>query len=175
MTVELVQTERLTLERLRPDHAPEMTRLLLDPRIVPTIWPSSHPPTETAVLDGLAQKVDHWERHGFGLWLARDRRTGAMVGRGGLQYTYLVELGEVEAAWTIVPDRWGQGLATELARAAIDVAFGHLELTAIVALTLPDNFASRRVMEKTGFAFEREIRHAGLPHVLYRLPADRPR
>ncbi len=34
--------------------------------------------------------------------------------------------------------------------------------------TLPDNLASRRVMGKAGFAYEREIEHAGLPHVLYR-------
>ena len=41
----------------------------------------------------------------------------------------------------------------------------------LIAFTLPDNLASRRVMEKAGFAYEREILHAGLPHVLYRAPA----
>ena len=38
----------------------------------------------------------------------------------------------------------------------------------MIAITLPDNVASRRVMEKTGFVYEREIRHVGLAHVLYR-------
>lgn len=38
----------------------------------------------------------------------------------------------------------------------------------LVAFTLPHNAASRRVMEKAGFAYERDTEHAGLPHVLYR-------
>src|SRR5438270_7571491 len=95
-----------------------------------------------------------------------------MIGRGGLQWTYVAELNEVEAGWAIVPERWGQGLATELAWAAIEAAFGPLGLREIVAFALPDNLASRRVMEKTGFVFERDIVHAGLPHVLYRRRAE---
>jgi RimJ/RimL family protein N-acetyltransferase len=58
-----------------------------------------------------------------------------------------------------------------MARAAIDVAFDDLRLGEIVAFTLPNNVASRRVMEKTGFTYERQIVHVGLPHVLYRLAA----
>jgi RimJ/RimL family protein N-acetyltransferase len=38
-----------------------------------------------------------------------------------------------------------------------------------VSFTLPHNAASRRVMEKAGLTYERDITHAGLPHVLYRL------
>jgi RimJ/RimL family protein N-acetyltransferase len=38
-----------------------------------------------------------------------------------------------------------------------------------VAFTLPTNTGSRRVMEKLGFHYEREISRAGLAHVLYRL------
>jgi RimJ/RimL family protein N-acetyltransferase len=63
---------------------------------------------------------------------------------------------------------WGQGLATELGAASIEIAFGPLGLVDVVSFTLPGNVASRRVMEKLGFAFERETIYAGLPHVLYR-------
>jgi RimJ/RimL family protein N-acetyltransferase len=48
-----------------------------------------------------------------------------------------------------------------------------LGLDDIVAFTLPTNDASRRVMEKLGFSYERDIEHAGMPHVLYRLHAVR--
>jgi RimJ/RimL family protein N-acetyltransferase len=167
-TIERVETARMVLERLRPEHAPEQLQLLLDPRVGATLWPRDEPPTEADVLDGLAFKVEHWERHGFGMWLLRDRETGEMVGRGGLQYTFTAGLNDVEAGWAIVPERWGQGLATELAHACVEVAFEQLELLGIVAFTLPTNIASRRVMEKSGFTYERDIIHAGLPHVLYR-------
>jgi RimJ/RimL family protein N-acetyltransferase len=167
-TIGRVETERMVLERLRLEHAPEQLRLLLDPRVSATLWPRAEPPTETDVLAGLAAKVDHWDRHGFGMWLLRDRETGEMLGRGGLQYTYTAGLHDVEAGWAIVPERWGQGLATELAHACVEVAFDQLDLLELVAFTLPDNLASRRVMEKAGFEYERDIVHAGLPHVLYR-------
>ena len=167
-TIERVETARMVLERLRLEHADEQLRLLLDPRVYRTLWPAAAPPTERDVTDGLKAKVDHWERHGFGMWLVRDRETGEMVGRGGLQYTYTAGLNDVEAGWAIVPERWGQGLATELAHACVEAAFDQLDLLEIVAFTLPDNVASRRVMEKAGFVYERDILHTGLPHVLYR-------
>jgi RimJ/RimL family protein N-acetyltransferase len=166
--IEHVLTARMSCERLRPEHAEELCPLLLHPDVVRTSWPFAHPPTADDVIASLAAKVDHWDRHGFGLWLLRDRQTGATVGRGGLQHTYMASLDAVEAAWTIAPERWGQGLATELARAALGVGFERLGLLAVVAMTLPDNLASRRVMEKTGFRYEGEVEHAGLPHVLYR-------
>jgi [ribosomal protein S5]-alanine N-acetyltransferase len=166
-SVELVHTARLTCERLRLQHVEELTPFLLDPRVARPLWPRDQPPTTEDVAAGTVAKLEHWARFGFGLWLLRDRETGALVGRGGLQYTYAAGLNEVEAAWAIVPERWGEGLATELAGAAIEVAFDGLELPWIVALTLPENRASRRVMEKTGFAYQRDIDYAGLPHVLY--------
>lgn len=167
-TIERIETARLVCERLRMEHVSEVTRLLRDPRVSQTLWPGAEPPSEHQVVESTAEKEMHWERYGFGLWLLRDRATGEMVGRGGLQWTYVADLGDVEAGWAIVPERWGEGLATELAWASIETAFGPLELSEIIAFSLPDNLASRRVMEKTGFVFERDIIYVGRPHVLYR-------
>lgn len=154
-------------EPLGPEHEPDMVGLTLDPRVYRTLWPGSPPPTQAEVHAGLVEKRDHWARYGFGLWLLRDRFTGEVVGRGGLQYTDAIGGFSVEAAWAITPARWGEGLATELAQASVQVAFNRLGLAGIIAIALPDNLASRRVMEKAGFRYDRNITHAGLPHVLY--------
>lgn len=171
-TLEHVVTARLVCERLRPDHGDELLALMLDPRVAEWLWPYPEPPTAADVLDGLTAKVDHWDRFGFGMWLLRDRATGRMVGRGGLQYTYSPGLDEIEAGWAIVPERWGEGLATELAWASIDAAFGALDVRDIVALVQPGNAASRRVIDKTDFRYERDLDYAGLPHWLYRRRPD---
>lgn len=163
-----IETERLVFERMRREQAGELSVLLLDPRVTRTLFPASAPPTEALLLASLDEKLEHWARYGFGLWLLRDRATGRMVGRGGLQHTTVEGVDAVEVAWAIVPDRWREGLATELARVAVEVAFDDLDLEEIVAFTLPDNVASRRVMEKAGFAYDRDIQRVGLPHVLYR-------
>ncbi len=171
--VERIETARMVAERLRPRHRDELSTLLGDPRVAVTLWPGESPPNEAQLLHSLADKLDHWEHYGFGLWLLRDRDTGAVVGRGGLQHTDIGGHEEIEAGWAIAPERWGEGLATELARACTGVAFGPLELGQIVAFTLPTNLASRRVMEKSGFAYERELTYKGLSHMLYRAASYR--
>lgn len=165
---EVLLTPRLRGERLVPEHEEALAVMSLDPRVYKWLWPWPPPPTLTDVRAGLDRHREHWERHGFGLWLLRDRETGEMVGRGGLQYTDATGPLTVEVAWAMVPERWGEGLATELAQAAVQVAFERLGLRELIAITLPDNLASRRVMEKAGFAYEGEIVHVGLEHVLYR-------
>ena len=55
----------------------------------------------------------------------------------------------------IAAERWGEGLATEAAAAAIADAFGRVGLERAPELDAPDNLASRRVMEKCG------LRHRG--------------
>jgi ribosomal-protein-alanine N-acetyltransferase len=171
-SIDRVTTAQLILERLQPEHADELMPLMLHPQVAATLWPRPDPPTEDDVREGLVAKVEHWERFGFGMWLARDRVSGEMIGRGGLQYTYTPGLDEIEAGWAIVPERWGRGLATELAWASVQAAFGSLGLRHIIALALTENRASRRVMEKTGFLYERDLEYAGLPHVLYRRRPD---
>jgi RimJ/RimL family protein N-acetyltransferase len=166
---ERLQTTRLIAERLAPEHEPDLARLGMDPRVYPTLWPFPYPPTASDVHDGLLRQLSLWNRYGFGLWSLRDRATGEFVGRGGLEYTDAPGRLSVELAWAIVPERWGQGLATELAQVAVRTGFEELDVGELVALTLPHNAASRRVMEKVGFSYDRVIVHAGLPHVLYRL------
>jgi len=171
-TLDQIQTARMICERLAPEHTHELVGLLCDPRVGRWLSANAQPPTEVEVVAGLASKLEHWTRYGFGLWLLRDRETGDVVGRGGLQHTFVAGMHEIEVAWAIVPERWGQGLATELAETSLQAAFGPLALPRVVAFTLPDNVASRRVMEKTGFTFQTEIEHVGLPHVLYARTSD---
>ncbi|MBV9466477.1 MAG: GNAT family N-acetyltransferase [Solirubrobacterales bacterium] len=166
--LERLETPRLICERTRPEHATELSRLLLDPEIARWLSPSPDPPTQSQLAERLVASNHHWERYGFGMWLLRDRASAEMVGRGGLQWTFVAQLRAVEAGWAIMPDRWGEGLATELAQAAVEVAQRDLQLAEIIAYTRPDNLASRRVMEKSGFVYEREFNHFGRKHLLYR-------
>jgi ribosomal-protein-alanine N-acetyltransferase len=62
---------------------------------------------------------------------------------------------------------WGNGYATEAARATIAFGFDELQLERIVAVTLPDNRASRRVLEKCGLTFAGQAFVYGHPHVKY--------
>ena len=165
---ERLETARLLCLRPSADQLRDLEKLLRDARVAATLLSAGIVPTKAEVAANLVAKQGHWERHGFGLWTLYDRVDGSFVGRGGLQHTNATGENEVEAGWAIVPERWGQGLATELALAAVGVGLGPLGLPSVIAYTLPENTASRRVMEKAGFAYEREIDWVGLKHVLYR-------
>ena len=167
--LERVTTDRLLCERLELEHADALRPIMFERSVLHWLAPGQSP-TEENFLQGLESVVDHWKRHGFGLWLVRDLHTGEPVGRGGVRRTDATGTDEVEATWVIVPSRRRQGLATELAQAEVETAFGPLDLAELIAYTLPHNIASRRVMEKAGFAYERDFQEEedGLPHVLYR-------
>ena len=164
--VDRVATARLVGRRPEPGDEAAYLRFFCDPRVDEDAWPSAYRTPERA-REVLAGHIAHWERWGFGPWAVLLGRE--VVGWGGLRHTSVAGRPEVELMWFMDPDHWKHGYATEIAREAVRVAFEVLELDDVVAFTTPVNVASRTVMEKLGMAYETDIDHAGLPHVLYRL------
>ena len=166
-----VAPARLTSARLRgeataPTHAEALCALLGDPRVGRWLGGTA---TAAEVHARIVRDRAAWARDGFGLWTFFDRATGEPVGRGGLMPAAVDGDSTVEVAWAVRPERWGEGLATEIGSVSLEVAFRALRLPEVVAFTLPDNVASRRVMEKLGMSYDGHTTHAGLPHVLYRV------
>lgn len=116
----------------------------------------------------------------WGLWAAEITATGTFAGFVGLNpttfdvpFTPAVEIG-----WRLARAHWGQGVATEAARAVLDYAFGPLDLDEIVSFTSTTNLRSQHVMQKIGMHHDPadDFDHPGLPegnylrrHVLYRI------
>jgi [ribosomal protein S5]-alanine N-acetyltransferase len=117
----------------------------------------------------LSDNLDNWNRHGFGIWIFRDACDEQFVGRSGIRE---VEVGggrEVELGYALLDKYWGMGFATEMAREILKLGFDRFQLKSIVALIDADNIRSRRVAEKLGFHFERNVTWKGLPAMLFRL------
>lgn len=116
--------------------------------------------------------VRHWDERGFGLWAVEEKASGAFIGFIGLQYNEEWSEGEhkTEVGWRIDRAWWNRGLATEGARASLGYGFEVLELERIISFTVPENAASRRVVQKCGFVLQQgETRWRGLNHVWYAL------
>jgi RimJ/RimL family protein N-acetyltransferase len=164
--IDRVATARLAGRRPEPGDLPAFQRMFTDARVAEEIWPE-HLRTAGRAEELLEDMVAHWERWGFGPWTAR--LAGETIGYAGLRHAEVGGRPEVELLWFLDADHWGHGYATELAREALRVGFAVLELDDVVAETVHLNRASRSVMEKLGMAYERDVVHAGLPHVVYRL------
>jgi ribosomal-protein-alanine N-acetyltransferase len=170
--VTLTRTQTRRLRGRAPQAGDEvlLARLLQEPAVAATLGGVRD---DAQVAEILERGLTHWEHNGFGLWMwfdADDR----FVGRGGLSRLMVGGAEEIEAGWSVVHECWNQGYATEMGAAAVSTAFNAVRLGEIISLTLPHNRASRRVMEKLGFSYERDVEYASLPHVLYRLVAPIP-
>lgn len=122
------------------------------------------------------------DEQGYGLWALEVRASGAFIGFTGLalqtfpaRFTPAVEVG-----WRLVRGAWGQGYASEAARAALDRGFGVAGLDEIVSMTAVSNVRSQRVMERIGMHRDPadDFEHPNVPlgshlrhHVLYRIRA----
>jgi ribosomal-protein-alanine N-acetyltransferase len=173
-----LSTKRLLLRRWRPADREPFAALNADLRVVEFL-PA---PLTREESDRLADRIEgHFAERGFGLWAIEAPGVAPFVGFVGLSvprfeahFTPCVEIG-----WRLAAEHWGQGYATEAARAAAAFAFGVLQLPEIVSFTVPANLRSRRVMEKLGMTQDprEDFDHPALPaghrlerHVLYRLP-----
>jgi RimJ/RimL family protein N-acetyltransferase len=157
-------TERLVLRPPTLDDLPAWHATFLDAEEVCYGAPRS-------TMDENRQKLEwqlvHYERYGFGTCAVDLRSTGETIGAAGLQH---LEGGpEIEVGYRFVKEHWGNGYATEAATASIAFGFEELGLDRIVAVALPENTASRRVLEKCGLVEIGLVHAYGLEHVKYEL------
>lgn len=117
----------------------------------------------------LTRDTGYWNQYRFGPYAWFSKEDHAFVGEGGLNHTVVDDRHEIELTYSLKKDYWGQGLALEIGRYAIDQAFNHLKLDSLVCFTMVSNAQSLRVMEKLGFEYEKDFTHFNLPHRLYRL------
>lgn len=164
-----LRTARLVLTRIVAADLDDLCRMHRDPDVMATLGGLR---SDEVSADILRQLMAHWETHGFGYWMARDPDSGAFVGRGGLRRVVVGGGDEIEVGYALMPEYWSRGLATELARECVRVGFEALGQQELVAFTLPTNYASRAVMQRVGFLYERDVIWSGMPHVLYRLPVE---
>jgi len=106
---------------------------------------------ETAAA--IERQIGKWQALGFGWWSFLELATGELIGAGCIQHTGGKPEHPLEVGWRLRPDRWGQGFATEAAIATGEFAFDCLGIPLLLAVAVPENTASRRVMERLGMRY----------------------
>lgn len=154
------ETARLTLRRPRLDDADAFAEINADPEVARFV--SASGPLVRAESDLLLRKmIEHWDDHGFGLWMADLRATGELAGFVGLAHpgTMPALAAEVEVGWRLARAYWGRGLASEGAAVAVDAAFEQRGLERLVCVVDRDNARSLAVARRLGFTLWREMDH----------------
>lgn len=172
-----LETKRLILRDLHVSDAQALAEINQDPRILEFLpGPKSYDETSAFIK----KQQEKYASSEIGIYGCIEKETDEFIGFVGLNepkfeanFTPCIEI-----LWRMSFSRWGRGYATEAAKAIILHAFGNLKLSEIVAFTVEENRASRRVMEKLGMTYapDENFLHPSLPkdhplaaHVLYRV------
>ena len=159
-----LKTERLTLRPFRDDdladyfameNSPEVREGLLTPDDF------GQPDASSKMAAWLGQ----WELRGTGHWAVEEKETGQFVGSVGLNQSEVTPLDwpGVEVGWTLHPNHWGCGYATEAGAAAVKYGFDKLGESRLFSCIVADNSRSQAVAQRLGFELITEKTMSLLP------------
>ena len=145
------------LRRWRSDDVEPFAAMCCDPEVMRYIGSGATRPIEQAAASILAFERA-WEEKRYGLFAVELRASNQLIGFTGLaEPTFLPEImPAVEVGWRFARQSWGNGYATEAARAVLDFGLVELGLPEIVSIHQVGNDASGRIMQKLGMRFDRE-------------------
>lgn len=176
----VLSTDRLCLRRWTAADLPPFSKMNQDPAVM-QFFPRLLSPTDSAAM---VQRINaFFDQTGYGLYAVDIKATGEFIGYTGFAnpsfqsfFTPCVEIG-----WRLKKDAWGQGYATEAARACLQYGFDSLRLEEVYSFTAVINQRSERVMQRIGMVKTGEFDHPNLEtghalrrHVLYRISSGTP-
>jgi RimJ/RimL family protein N-acetyltransferase len=162
----IAQTERLILRHFHIVDGEAMDRVFGDAEVMKH-GDGAHPPEWVRKwLRGCLE--DYYQKWGFGLWAVVDKNTRNTMGFCGLsRFNDVGGQPETEIGYRLARQYWGNGFATEAARAVRDHGFQTLGLNRLISIIDAKNAASINVAEKIGMRFEKEVIFQGFPDCVY--------
>jgi ribosomal-protein-alanine N-acetyltransferase len=151
----IIQTERLLLRDLLEGDWPVMHRLRSDPKVTRFLdYIRSENEAETQTW--LRNTIKHNQcspRLSYNLTIVH-QADGKIIGWIGIGRADNPVHGDLDFAYALLPDFWGQGYTTEALDALLTFAFRQPDVQRIFGECAVENIASRRVMEKVGLRLE---------------------
>jgi ribosomal-protein-alanine N-acetyltransferase len=163
----MIETERLKMRPITWDDLDYLFELRQDPDVSRYL---GGVPTREKLETRTRFHINCHETIGIGMCIMTYKPDGKMVGFSGLQP--LEAAGAVEVGYSIDKAHWGLGLGTEACRAWLDYGFDRAGLPLITAIAIPENRASRHIMEKCGMKYQKQYFGRGFECALYRISKE---
>lgn len=171
--VPVLETRRLVLRGPLLEDFPAYAAMWADADV--TRYLGGVPVSEEDAWTRFLRAAGQWVMLGFGFWSVVERQSGARIGEVGFvegRRNIVPSLvGVPECGWALTRSAQGKGYALEAVGAALawgDLHFGRVRMACIIA---PDNTASLRVAEKSGFREALRTTYKNGPTImLYRDP-----
>ncbi len=168
-----IDTDHLLLRPFEPEDVDAYAAIRAKPEVVRYLpgGPESAANARAKAEQLIPTFVTAWRDPGYGPWAVIERATDRLIGHAGLRL--VPELGgETEILYMLDSACWGRGYATEAAEAACRYGFETLGLDRLIALALPENAGSIRVMQKLGMTADGPFEAFGISGIRYVLRRD---
>lgn len=153
------ETKRLVLDKWRGSDWTDLRPIATDVQVMRYIT-GGVPWTDDQIQAFVERQVTELSKRNFCRWKLLRKPSRETIGFCGVGFWR--DAPDPEIGWWLARRWWGQGLATEAARAALQHAFQHAGLERIISIARPENTASTRIMEKIGLTRECEFERDGL-------------
>lgn len=150
----IIETERLILTPVCQSDAEQLQQLWAQPLVRQYLCDGLILPL-SQIQEMIAHSIAAFSENRYGLWMAKLKNQAAIIGFSG--YWPFFEPPEVQLIYGLAPEHWGQGLATEMARALLTYGFETYQMSVIRASANLPNAASVAVMKRLGMTFEKQI------------------
>lgn len=147
-----LQTDRLTLRRMKPSDAKDMYEYAKRSDVTEYLLWEPHVCLEQT-QDYLHFLQTRYRTGDFYDWAVIDKAQNKMIGTCGFANLDFPN-NKAEIGYVLNPAFWGQGIAAEAVRVVMEFAFMELNVHRVEARYIAGNERSRRVMEKCGMKFE---------------------
>lgn len=151
----ILETARIVLRKMTLDDTDFILQLLNEPDYIRFIGDRRVSNQEQAQNYLQNKIIASYKKNGFGLYLAILKDIATPIGCCG--FIKRDGLKDVDIGYAYLANYHGQGYATEIAAAVLEMGKTELNLNRIVAITAVDNQGSINVLEKIGFSFEKLI------------------
>lgn len=166
---DIIETQRLATRLLCYDDHSIWIAFMADPVAIRFLPQRPDSTIEEQSLYWIERQLKRYRENTFGLQALIHKDTGNMIGQCGLLLQEFDGKTETEIGYHIFPEYWGQGYATEAARAFKQYAFENHLAESLVSVIDIHNYASQKVAEKNGMHRDSETMAWGFPEYVYRV------
>ncbi|MCH7640100.1 MAG: GNAT family N-acetyltransferase [Bacteroidetes bacterium] len=169
MSEVVLATPRLILRPFRPEDAEDFHRNVMADEEVMWFLLGVKSFEETQAFLESRDRIPQEGKPGLWAITLKDDPAEEVVGYVGFLAQTLEEQPVEEISYRLASRLWGQGMATEAARATRDWFFKHTTLESFVGFILPENTASSAVAERIGMRYWKDAIVKGFGVAVYRM------